>query len=271
MPGVPFCILNLPVCFYVGQKFLDTELKWEYTLLRMNTLRLAGALLLTLAALAVSDSSAWSESPEPAVSIEPASVEVGAGDTFQVSLEIRDVANLGAFQLDLTHDPAIVEVENINLGDFPGSTGRAVNPLGPRIEAGKVVYGAFSFGDAAGPDGSGTLATITLKALASGQTLLGLENVQVIDISGGRIRASTQGATVTVSGTPPARQPATTAGAVEPTRASTATAETLLTLAKEKTKANAQSASPLRGWAITGAALIGVVVLVIFAARLMAR
>jgi len=237
----------------------------------MRMIRPFSALLLTLVALATSISLAWSESPEPTVRIEPANIQTSAGDTIQITIEIHDVANLGAFQFDLTYDPAIVQVDNITLGDFPGSTGRSVNPLGPKIQAGKAVYGAFSFGDAAGPDGSGALATVTLKALAGGQTPLGLGNVQVIDIGGARIQASTQGAAVTVSGSPAAPQSTTVTRNTKPTLAGTATVETLLATPQESANTQIESASPLKDWVITAAALVAILSLAILAARRMAR
>lgn len=233
----------------------------------MKTVQLLRALTVVLTAVTMASSPVWSQPPEPTVRIEPASLQVSPGRSVQATIEIDDVKNLGAFQFDLTYDPAIVEVESITLGDFPGSTGRSVNPLGPRIEAGKAVYGAFSFGDSAGPDGSGTLATVTLTAQAGGQTPLGLGSVQIIDIGGGRITVASQGATVTVSGSP---RPPVERG-VRSAPAATAVTAIPPALPQGNVDAETNPASPLREWAITAVALLGVVALVILAARLMAR
>jgi hypothetical protein len=61
----------------------------------------------------------------------------------------------------------------VTLGDFLGSTGRSTVPLGPFVDnsAGTVRYGALSFGAPAGPDGSGTVATVVLRALTSDYSL----------------------------------------------------------------------------------------------------
>lgn len=238
----------------------------------MNTIRLINASLLVLIALATCVPLAWSVAPEPAIRIEPASIQANAGDTVQVTVEIRDVTNLGGFQFDLIYDPAIVQVDSVALGDFAGSTGRSVNPLGPKIEAGKAVYGAFSFGDTAGPDGSGILATIMLKAKAGGQTFLKLQNAQVVDTGGTRISVSTEEATMIVSGTPPApgeRSPAAAAGT--PTRISTRTAATVLPSPQPDAISETAPASPLADWAIVGAVLIAVLALVALAAYRMTR
>lgn len=209
---------------------------------------------------------------EPTVRLEPATLQAEAGSAVDVTIRIQDVTNLGAFQFDLTYDPTIVEVENVTLGDFPTSTGRSVNPLGPRIEAGKAVYGAFSFGEAVGPDGSGTLAVVTLQALAGGQTPLGLQNVQVIDVSGSRIPAATEGGSVTVAGSPPAPGQATAATTVGPTTTATATARSVLDIMQSGQDQQASASStPWQEWLITGGILLALIGIVALAARLMAQ
>ncbi len=236
-------------------------------MLRMKTIQLFSVLALALTAVTMVVSPAWAQPPEPAVRIEPANLQVSAGSSVQATVKIDDVKNLGAFQFDLTYDPAIVEVESIALGDFPGSTGRSVNPLGPRLDAGKAVYGAFSFGDSAGPDGSGVLATVTLKAQAGGQTPLGLGNVQIIDIGGGRIAVASQGATVTVSGSP---RPPVERG-VESAPTGTVVAAMPPALPQDNANAETHPVSPLKEWAITALVLLVIVALVTLSARLMAR
>ncbi len=229
--------------------------------------------LLVLIAVLTVCTLAWSNPEgEPAVRLEPATIQADAGTPIEVDVVIQNVSNLGAFQFDLTYDPAIVQVDSIALGEFPGSTGRNVSPLGPRTDAGKAVYGAFSFGDAAGPDGSGPLATVTLRAQAPGQTPLGLQNVQAIDVGGSHIPVLTGGGTVTVTGSPAPTPQAPRELSAEPTRAGTATAATVLTppRASEPSQKIA-TPFPRREWMITGAVLILIVGLVVLAARQMAR
>ncbi|RME47680.1 MAG: hypothetical protein D6791_05205 [Chloroflexi bacterium] len=225
---------------------------------------LAGLVWAALASLALS------ESPESVVHIEPVNIRLDAGSDTQITVEIDNVTNLGAFQFDLTFDPGVVQVDGVTLGDFPASTGRTVNPLGPKTDTGKIVFGAFSFGDAAGPDGSGTLARVTLKAIAGGETPLELRNVQVIDVSGGRIQASTQGATVVVAG-PRASEGIARTSTNEPQPAGTAETGIAPSQPQERNSPETAPPSPLRDWILTGAALLGIIALVIVAARLMAR
>ena len=121
---------------------------------------------------------------------------------FTADVAITDVVNLGSFQFVLAFSPTIVHVEGAELGDFLASTGRSVSTVGPDInnEAGTVNFGAFSFGELLGPDGSGVLATISFSSQAGGESDLHLQNVQVTDIVTDTISVELQDGHVTVLG-----------------------------------------------------------------------
>jgi len=104
--------------------------------------------------------------PQPRVWIDPAEAVVEVGDTLTLQVMMDRAVDLGGFQFTLVYEPTMVSVEHATLGDFPGSTGRSIVPLGPTIdnEAGRLTFGAFAFGDEAGPSGTGPLAIITLTA-----------------------------------------------------------------------------------------------------------
>ena len=73
---------------------------------------------------------------------------------------IEDVTDLGGFEFRLNYNSTVVTVESVILGDFLTSTGR--EPLNfSDIDNGKLTFGAFSSGEAAGPSGEGILAVIT--------------------------------------------------------------------------------------------------------------
>jgi hypothetical protein len=99
---------------------------------------------------------------------------------------IDEAVNLGSFEFDLLYQPAIVSVKSVTLGSFLGSTGRSTGVVGPTIDnsAGKLTFGAFSFGSQPGPNGTGTLATITFAAIGAGSSPLDLQNSQVTDTQG---------------------------------------------------------------------------------------
>jgi len=135
------------------------------------------------------------------VRLNPSTVNLTtAGATFDIDVMVDDVTNLGGFQFDIGYAPAIVTVENasdVTLGPFLGSTGRTVTPVGPSIDntAGKVTFGAFSFGVPAGPNGSGLLATIKFTVQSQTAGTLDLNNVTLTDINANPITVDVIGDT----------------------------------------------------------------------------
>lgn len=123
-----------------------------------------------------------------AVRIEPSDTTVAVGETFTIDVVIDNVQNLGSFQFDIKYMSSIVHADSGWLGNFLGSTGRNVAPVGPVIDnasdTGKVTFGGFSFGAPNGPDASGVLATVQFTVQDTGSTALNLMKVQVTDIDG---------------------------------------------------------------------------------------
>lgn len=119
----------------------------------------------TLARLAAAD---------PVIRFSPSSVTVASGASFAIDVVVDNVVDLGAFEFTVAFDPGVVQVQNVALTSFLGSTGRTVvvAPDAPKIDnvAGTVKYVAFSFGSVAGPNGTGTVAQITLQAIGSGNS-----------------------------------------------------------------------------------------------------
>ncbi len=137
----------------------------------------------------------------PTVRIDPAQSVVGPGETFTVAVMIDQASSLGGFEFTLWFTPATVTVDDVTLGDFLGSTGRTVIPVTPIIDnqTGRASFGAASVGSAPGPDGTGTLATITFTAQDAGQSFLDLENVIVLDTHAQHQTATVQDGTVQVA------------------------------------------------------------------------
>jgi hypothetical protein len=151
----------------------------------------AGLLALLLAMGAMAPALAQDEA---LVRVVPSSdtVKVGA-DALQVDVVVDNVQNLAAFEFTLQFDPSVVElapeeadqVEN-ECGDFLGSTGREVHPLGTSTTDNSLTVRCLtlgppvSAGGSEGPSGSGTLATLWLHPLAQGESPLTLDDVKLI-------------------------------------------------------------------------------------------
>lgn len=143
----------------------------------------------------------------PGIRFSPSSSTVDPGATFVVDVVVDDVADLGAFEFTVAFNPAVVQVQNIALGSFLGSTGRTTTPLGPNIDnvIGSFTFGGFTFGVAPGPTGTGTVAQITLRALGAGSsTVLTFTGAQLTNTSAGLLLPLTlTPGSVTVSGVTP--------------------------------------------------------------------
>jgi predicted secreted protein len=135
----------------------------------------------------------WIDPPEKTVSL--------SGGNFTADVALANVTDLGSFQFVLAFSPNIVHVEGAELGDFLGSTGRSTTPVGPEIDnqLGTVSFGAASYGEQAGADGSGVLATITFSPQANGVSNLHLQGVQVTDTVPETISVDLQDGQVTVT------------------------------------------------------------------------
>ncbi len=161
------------------------------------------------------------------LSIQPALVQTTPGVTFDVDVVIATVADLGAFEFELTFNPAVVTVTSVQLGPWLGSSGRPAYALGPHIEngAGRVAFGGYTLGAAPpGPDGGGVLATLTLHAEAPGASGLDFDHNLLTDHAALVLTTSTTpGQVVVQSATPtPTPTPALTATPT-PTATETAT------------------------------------------------
>ena len=171
--------------------------------------------LLALIVTQVSIPEVGATAPGTRVRIEPADSVVSLNEIFVVQVVIEEAGDLGAFQFDLTYDSSILQVTEAVLGDFLGSTGRSMVPIGPEVNdaQGRVTLGAISFGSGPGPSGTGILATLTCIAQGEGSAALGLREVQVLDTAASAQWVTVEGGQVVVRSTA-APTPAATAAPI---------------------------------------------------------
>ena len=121
---------------------------------------------------------------------------LAVGDTFTYQIEIKNVADLSAWQMDIRFNPRILEVVTVTPGDFLASDGFLP------FFSWSVVRGQTAVGDGEitarqarigqedqpshelvnsplGVNGSGELLTISFRVLAFAEESLGLHNVQL--------------------------------------------------------------------------------------------
>ncbi|MEA3375386.1 MAG: PKD domain-containing protein [Chloroflexota bacterium] len=128
------------------------------------------------------------------VTFVPSVVTRQEGESFTMSVAVAEVANLGGFEFDLVFDPEAITVTDVRLGDFLASSGNNVVALGPRDGgSGRPIFGGFSYGEGEGAFGLGTLATLDLMLVSETETILRLEDVQLVASDANRITVGSVG------------------------------------------------------------------------------
>lgn len=96
------------------------------------------------------------------------------GGSYSLDLSVRNVPDLGAFEVCSGYDNSLVEYEEVVVDSaFLGSTGRSIYPLDPvwcdpACHIAGIRYGAYSAGEEPGPFGDGPLARIFFSRLVDG-------------------------------------------------------------------------------------------------------
>ena len=173
--------------------------------------------------------SAYAESPVMRVDPAGQSVDVGGGK-FTVNIALDNVTNLGAYEFELRFDPAVIRFVGVEDADFLGSTGRQVRCPGGTLEQSEVggPIDTLKFACATtnptppGPDGSGTLATITFAPRMAAHSPLTLiassSSTGTADVWGEDMYPTSNSGEVTVVGEGPAATPEANEPTPLPTR-----------------------------------------------------
>ena len=152
-----------------------------------------------------------SPTPTPIVGtvtfVDPASQSASAGTNFAVEISIQDVTDLASYEFQLAFDPSLVDFVSTVNGPLLGSTGRTVfclpPLLPPAVPAGNVRFGCVTSGiSPPPPSGAGILATVTLSAVAPGDSVLDLVFVSLSDPLANDIPTAVLDGSVTVVATP---------------------------------------------------------------------
>ena len=169
----------------------------------------------------ISATANFDQAPEPIelpiiAVLAPDSAEIAVGDEFSQTIEIRDVADLSAWQMDIVFNPNILELVEVTEGDFLAQGGyNAFFPIidiadsnaNGRIRASQARIGRKPNAEpppgnviTRNPEGvdraknaaagTGDLITLTFKVLQFAEETLGLHNVQLSDEDGERISYS---------------------------------------------------------------------------------
>ena len=103
------------------------------------------------------------------VALLPEVVEVEAGELFALEVTVDAATAIAHLPVTIEYDPEVVAFEEITGGDFLGSA-EDVEVLGTARNPGRLVIGASRLGQSGAVSGRGSVAKVTFRALAPGQT-----------------------------------------------------------------------------------------------------
>jgi general secretion pathway protein D len=109
------------------------------------------------------------------LSVTPANSNQTVGSTFQVGVTLNNGRDVYSVPIQMQFDPKVLELVNVDAGDFLGHDGQAV-ALVHRLEdtSGLVTISTSRPPGVAGINGQGNLCTLTFKAIGPGDSSLAL-------------------------------------------------------------------------------------------------
>lgn len=135
----------------------------------------------------------------PTVYFAPEQLTATAGSTVTLQVRVRRAVSLAAYQLAIEYNPNVLELSQIEVGDFLSLTGRPVMDFPPVFLApGRVLYQAVSAPGAPGVSGDGLLAVVHWQALADGFSPVSLPEVLLVSAGAEETAIEGRGAVVVV-------------------------------------------------------------------------
>ncbi len=115
--------------------------------------------------------------PPVTLTVVPASANQTVGSTFQVAVMLGNGKDIYSVPLQMQFNPAVLELVNVDAGDFLGRDGQAVAIVHRDEGNGLVTISTSRPPGATGVSGQGSVCTLTFKAIAAGDSNLGLVKV----------------------------------------------------------------------------------------------
>lgn len=114
------------------------------------------------------------------IEFNPGVAQLGVNPGQRIEIKAKNAENLAAFEVTIGYDPTLIRMDGLTLGEWISSTGRNTILVGPEIdqEKGEIRFGAATFGDGPGVNGSGVLASLELSGLRSGVSILAPQDLQ---------------------------------------------------------------------------------------------
>jgi len=110
----------------------------------------------------------------PSLSVNPPTASVGVNAEFSVSIQVNQAEQLFGMPLRIRYDKSILELQEVVKGDFlAGPEGTdLIFSRNIRNQVGQAAVNISRFPGTGGADGSGSLLTLTFKAIGPGQSAI---------------------------------------------------------------------------------------------------
>jgi len=115
------------------------------------------------------------------LAVTPAALAQTVGATFTVAVTATNAHDLYSVPLQMQFDPKVLQLVNVDAGDFLSRDGQAVALVHRDEGNGAVTVSATRPPGTRGVDGEGTICTLTFKALAAGDSTLALTRIGAKD------------------------------------------------------------------------------------------
>jgi general secretion pathway protein D len=115
--------------------------------------------------------------PPVSLTVVPANANQTVGSTFQVAVMLNNARDVYSVPLQLQFNPAVLQLVNVDAGDLLSRDGQAVAIVHRDEGNGLVTISTSRPPNVAGVNGQGSVATLTFKATAAGDSNLALVKV----------------------------------------------------------------------------------------------
>ena len=120
---------------------------------------------------------AASTGPPISLSVVPANPNQTVGSTFQVGIALANGRDVYSVPIQIQFNPAVLQLVNVDAGDFLSRDGQAVAIVHRDEGNGLVTISSSRPPNVAGVSGQGSVATLTFKAIGAGDSNLTLVKV----------------------------------------------------------------------------------------------
>jgi general secretion pathway protein D len=136
--------------------------------------------------------------PPVSFSVVPPGGTEAVGNTFQVAVNLANGQDVYSVPLQVQFNPAVLQLVNVDAGDFLARDGQAVSIVHRDEGNGLITIATSRPPNTPGVSGQGKVATLTFKAIAPGDSNLVLVKVGAINSSQANVSATASQATVHV-------------------------------------------------------------------------